>query len=101
MSLFNPEQEAHMRYLASIPAEQRCWNGWCLLPDRRYCSAPTPCPADVSLADRLVTQQPCCGRPAAEPWSTRTTGSHYAGCTERYGERFAVEYGLVDLGGEG
>lgn len=47
---FNREQEAHMRYLASIPRAQRCASGWhrigecwghpCKPSDPRYtCSA--------------------------------------------------------------
>lgn len=28
MSYFNEEQEAHMRYLSTVPREQRCASGW-------------------------------------------------------------------------
>lgn len=28
MSYFNEDQEAHMKYLASVPREQRCNSGW-------------------------------------------------------------------------
>lgn len=100
MSYFNEDQREHMRHLATIPPERRCWSGWCLLPDRRDCSAPTPCPADVSLADELATRQPCCSRPARPPWLSGTSGSHYAGCTPHYRDAFLIDLGLIDLGGE-
>jgi len=98
--LFNEDQRRHMCYLATISPERRCWNGWCLLPDRCDCSAPMKCPGDVSLADRLMTEQPCCGRPAVDPWSERTFGSHYAECKPCHRDAFAIELGLIDLGGE-
>lgn len=31
--MFNEEQQAYMRYLASVPREERCRCGWCLLGD--------------------------------------------------------------------
>lgn len=97
MSYFNAEQQAHMRALASIPDEQRCWCGW---GRAGRCDTPDPCPPDLTLADRRVTEQPCCGRPAARPDFPRTTGSHYAGCMPRHRDAFAIELGLIDLGGE-
>jgi hypothetical protein len=100
VSYFNAEQEAHMDYLATIPPAQRCWSGWGLLPDRVGCCG-TLCPADASLADNLATRQPCCGRPAPRPDFPFTTGSHYAGCTPRYRDAFAIDLGLIDVGGEG
>lgn len=97
MSYFNEEQCKHVRYLASIPDGEWCWCGW---GRAGACDTPAPCPPDLTLADRLRTEQPCCGRAAARPDFPRTTGSHYAGCTLRYREAFAIELGLVDLGGE-
>lgn len=99
MSL-NDDQRDHVRSLARLPDDARCWHGWCVLPYRLYCSSPSPCPPDASLADRLRTEQPCCGRPAGRPDDGRTSGSHYAGCKLRHRDAFLVELGLVDLGGE-
>ncbi len=81
MSYFNEEQRKHMRHLASIPAEERCWCGWARAG---ACDTASPCPPDVTLADRQRTEQPCCGRPAPRPDFPRTMGSHYAGCSRRW-----------------
>lgn len=92
--MFNREQREHMDYLASIPAVDRCWCGW---GHAGRCDTPFPCPADATLADRLATEAPCCGRPAGRPDESRTSGSHYAGC--RPSSR-ADELTRCDLGGE-
>lgn len=92
--MFNSDQMAHIESLSRVPADQRCWCGWGLAG---RCDTPSPCPSGTTLADRLATEQPCCGRPAARPDLAQTTGSHYAGCTA---ERRALELSLVDLGGE-
>jgi hypothetical protein len=92
--MFNAEQREHMDYLASIPASERCWCGWGLA---ERCDTFGPCPPDVTLAVRIATEMPCCRRPAARPDCSRTTGSHYAGCTA---ERRDYERSLFDLGGE-
>jgi hypothetical protein len=92
---FNAEQRAHMSYLASLPADKRCWCGW---GRAGACATPSPCPPDTTLADRLVTEMPCCGRAAARPDMARTSGSHYAHCKPAWREH---ERSLVDLGGEG
>ena len=52
-STFNAEQQAHMRYLASIPRSERCASGWhligecygepCKPPDPRYTCAACGC----------------------------------------------------------
>lgn len=95
---FNAYQRDHMRALTEIPADRRCWAGWCVLPDRRDCCSPCPCPIDVTLADNLVSRQSCCERPSARPDELRTSGSHYAGCTMEW-RREEIEH--TDLGGEG
>lgn len=97
VSLFNREQQDYMQYLTSITADDRCWCGWGIAGE---CDTPDPCAHDMTFADRQRTEQPCCGRPAARPDFPRTTGSHYAGCTPRQRDAFAIEMGIIDLGGD-
>lgn len=92
--MFNDDQLAHMDELARVPATERCWCGWGFAG---RCDTWHPCPPDVTLADRVATEMPCCRRPASRPDSSRTDGSHYAGCTA---ERREHERSLFDLGGE-
>ncbi len=99
--MLNYHQREHMADLATIPAERRCWSGWCLLPERKWCCSPSPCPYDVTLADRLRTKMPCCGRDASRPDASHTSGSHYAGCTPARRELMrSIAAHWLDLGGE-
>ena len=89
--MFNPDQLAHMDALARVPYPERCWCGW---GSAGRCDVHDPCPPDATLADRIATEAPCCGRPAARPDHPRTTASHYARCP-------GFDSSSFDLGGEG
>lgn len=52
--MFNRDQVAHMEYLASIPADKKCWCGWYLLGECPHCSS------DKTNADRIKNQCPDC-----------------------------------------
>jgi len=54
MSYFNADQEAHMRSLASIPPEQRCWCGWSLMGQCWKCKT------DRTCADKIAEWCPKC-----------------------------------------
>lgn len=72
--MFNDDQKAHMRSLAAIPPEERCWCGWCPSGE---CNVPDPCPPDSTCAQKLALRQPCCG------WTPHRPGTpqgHLAGC---------------------
>lgn len=92
--MFNTEQQAHMAALARIAPADRCWCGW---GSAGRCTVPCGCPSDATLAERLSSSMPCCGRAPEYVRSTRTEGSHLAGCTLEYRE---WERSTVDLGGE-
>lgn len=74
-SVFNEEQQDHMRSLAAIPADQRCWCGWNRV-NKCY-----NCPAGYSLAQRLIVQCPSC-RNFPRPWISSTL-THVITCKER------------------
>lgn len=60
MSLFNEEQQSYMAYLASRPAEKRCYCGW-------YDAGKCPnCPPHLTCADKLARQCPHCHN---SPWA--------------------------------
>lgn len=92
--MFNEEQREHMASLASIPPGDRCWCGWGVAG---RCDTPSPCPSDATLSEKIASRLPCCGRAPDYITSTRTTSSHYAGCTLEHRE---WERSTVDLGGE-
>lgn len=90
--MFNEDQRDHMRSLAAIPPAERCWCGW---GRAGACDTPSPCPHDLTLADRISMASPCCGfyPPSFEHWR----GSHFAGCTAEFRRR---ELEVADIGGE-
>lgn len=99
MSYFNDEQRDFMRYLATMPADTRCWSGWCSLTKtdssgRRYCSSPSPCPIDVTLAERQRMACEVCGN---FPDAVTMRFTHNAGCSRTLRVEF---YESLDLGGE-
>ena len=98
--MFNEEQRGFMRYLATIPAESRCWSGWCTIDPkikgtsgREFCSGGGTCPTDVSLADRIARTLECCSGWVDHDGRSR----HNAGCTPEHRLGF---YERFDLGGE-
>lgn len=97
--MFNDEQRGYMRYLASMPATERCYSGWCSLTrsdssSRDYCSG-SKCPTDVTLADRERWACECCGN-YPDPVTGRFT--HNVTCSPA---RRREHYAGFDLGGEG
>ncbi len=99
--MFNTEQRAHMRYLATIPPTEKCWSGWCMLNDAhgvtnsyKFCSSGSHCPLDVSLADRQAWACEVCGN-YPDPITGRFT--HNAGCSR---DKRRAHYETIEIGGE-
>ena len=72
--MFNEEQREHMKWLASIPPEKRCWCGWYRLGTCPHC------PEGRTGAEKLARKQPCCGYTPAAPDGP---DGHYFGCAAK------------------
>jgi hypothetical protein len=98
--MFNDDQRAHMRYLATIPPTERCWSGWCER-DRdgewKHCCAPRPCAKDLTLVDRVVLQcEVCGGYPEVD--NANLQRGHLVTCTR---ELRRSHYASLELGEAG
>jgi hypothetical protein len=66
--MFNEHQKGHMRYLAGIPPEKKCWCGWYPLGECPHC------PPGKTSADKMAIWCPEC----------RTVPPHHViGCSRR------------------
>lgn len=97
--MFNDDQRDYMRYLATMPSETKCWSGWCSLvktdsSSRKLCSSPSPCPIDVTLAERQRMACEICGN---YPDATTMSFTHNHGCSKALRREF---YSSIELGGE-
>lgn len=72
MSMFNDDQIGHMRSLAAMPDEARCWCGW-------YKAGECPnCRTTETLADRRSSECSSCGSYPHEPGGRLV---HRIGCS--------------------
>ena len=61
MSYFNEEQQAHMRFLATIPRNQRCGSGWHVAVNESCdCGPYVPCLIDGCLRNRHRDSESYC-----------------------------------------
>jgi len=97
--MFNDDQRGYMRYLATIPADTRCWSGWCSLTrtdssSYKLCSG-GGCPLDVTLAERQRMACEVCGN---YPDAVTMRFTHNAGCSPALRRE---HYAGLDLGEAG
>jgi hypothetical protein len=60
MSYFNEDQQGYMRYLATVPRNQRCASGWHVGTERCDCGPYQPCAISGCLRSRHHTSELYC-----------------------------------------
>lgn len=60
--MYNKDQLDHMKYLRSIPLEDKCWCGWYL-----HGECWNGCPDDVTCADKMKLKCEDCGNTPYRP----------------------------------